>query len=275
MDMDREHFLISRLSSDYIGDDGAVADGYIYSADGFFEGTHFLKEWMTPSQVGRKAMLVNISDAIAMNADPLYALCVVSLPRDIDEEYISDMVEAMQNTACEYGCEIIGGDTVAGAVISISVTLVSESDSPLTRYGLREGDLLAYTGRLGESARDLQRLIAGERIESDSRFYEPPLRREFVRKARLHLRAGMDISDGLYCDTNKLLDANRTGMTESIHIAEEIGTSGEEYEMLVAFGEDERENVQRVADECRIPLTIFGRVEKNGFRYPCKSHHFG
>ena len=76
---------------------------------------------------------------------------------------------------------------------------------------LKEGDLLAFTGRLGDSKKDLDALFRGESIANNSAFFEPTLRAEFIAKARDYLRTGMDISDGLFCDTNKLLDINKYG----------------------------------------------------------------
>jgi thiamine-monophosphate kinase len=136
------------------------------------------------------------------------------------------------------------------------------------------GDLLAYTGVLGESKRDLDALFRGEEISENSRFFRPILRAEFIAKSRPHLRAGMDISDGLFCDTNKLLEINTLGFESLAEIKDEIGLSGEEYEMLIAFCPKEREAIEKVAKETNTPLTIFARVEENKYRFACKSHHF-
>lgn len=116
--------------------------------------------------------------------------------------------------------------------------------------------------------------MRGQEIPADSRFYEPVLRRDFVKKARPFLRAGMDISDGLYCDVNKLLDANGLGLEPLQEIPAEIGESGEEYEMLIAFEASSLDRLLRIAQEEGISLTIFGRVASNRFRYPCGSQHF-
>jgi len=272
--IDKEAYLIRQLRSPQIGDDAAVIDGMIYSADAFCEGTHFRREWMSPAQVGRKAMLVNLSDAVAMNADPRYALVTVMLPRDMEEKEIDELVEALESTAAEYGCEIIGGDTVGGEQLHLSITLISHSDAPLRRRGIEAGDLLAYTGTLGESKRDLEALMRGEKIPADSRFYEPTLRRDFVKVCRPYLKAGMDLSDGLYCDLNKLLLANGLGLEPMMDIPPEIGESGEEYEMLVAFAPEERERVEECARLTGTELTIFAIAAENDFRYPCKDHHF-
>ena len=271
--MNREDYLISRLSSKYIGDDGAIVGDTIYSMDAFFEGVHFKREWMSLTQIARKAMLVNISDAVAMNAKPLYALVTLSLPKDISTDEIDEISNALHQVAFEFGCEIIGGDTIAGERLDFSITIVSESKNPLTRRGLKEGDLLAYTGVLGESKRDLNRLFNGEQIASTSRFIEPILRQEFIQKAREFLSVGMDISDGLFCDTNKLLDYNSMGFNTIVEISDEVGSSGEEYEMLVGFDSKYLHEIEKIAQICNTPLSVFAKVSKNEKRYECVNHH--
>jgi len=78
-----EDYFISHFKSVSIGDDGAYLDGYVYSKDAFFENVHFKTEWMNHYQIASKAMLVNISDAISMNAKPAYALLCVAMPKSI------------------------------------------------------------------------------------------------------------------------------------------------------------------------------------------------
>lgn len=272
---DKEHYLIHKLSSKYIGDDAAVIDNTLYSMDAFFEDVHYKREWMSIAQIARKAMLINLSDAIAMNAEPKYALVTVSIPHDMTEEEIDELTDSMQKTAIAYGCEIIGGDTIGGDKLHLSITIISESETPLLRTGLQKGDLLAYTGTLGESKRDLDALFRGEKIADDSRFLEPVLRADFVKKARSLLRTGMDISDGLFCDTNKMLDINKYGFDIFEVISDEIGLSGEEYEMLISFAPEHYSDVMKIAEETNTPLTVYAKVtDNNGDRFPCKSHHF-
>ncbi len=272
--VDKEQYLINRLKSKHIGDDAAVIGGTLYSMDAFFEDVHFRRAWMSMAQIGRKAMLVNISDAVAMNAIPQYALVTVSIPEDLTHKDIDELTTSMQSTAEEFGCEIIGGDTIGGDKLHLSITIISKSDNPLLRTELKKDDLLAYTGILGESKRDLDTLFRGETIAPESRFYVPTLRAKFIAKARAFLNAGMDISDGLYCDTNKLLDINKYGFELLKEIDDIIGLSGEEYEMLVSFSEENLETVKAVAKETQTPLTVFAKVVKNSERFRCESHHF-
>ena len=272
--MDKEQYLINNLNSKYIGDDAAVMGDTLYSMDAFFEDVHFKREWMSMAQIGRKAMLINLSDAIAMNAQPKYALVTVSIPSEITHTQIDALTQSMQNTAAEYGCEIIGGDTIGGDKLHLSITIISKSEAPLLRTTLQEGDLLAYTGILGESKRDLDALFRGESIAKDSRFYEPILRADFIAKARAYLTAGMDISDGLFCDTNKLLDINKYGFELLAYIDDAVGLSGEEYEMLISFNKKDLEKVESIAKETNTPLNIFAKVVQNDERFSCESHHF-
>jgi thiamine-monophosphate kinase len=242
--------------------------------DAFFEDVHFKRTWMSLAQIGRKAMLINISDAIAMNAQPQYALVTVSIPQEMTETQIDELTQSMEDTAKEFGCEIIGGDTIGGDKLHLSITIISKSDTPLLRTGLQKGDLLAYTGTLGQSKRDLDALFRGENIPNDSRFLDPILRVEFISKARALLRTGMDISDGLYCDTNKMLDINKYGFDLFDDISDEIGYSGEEYEMLVSFPPEHYSDVMKIAEETNTALTVYAKVTNNNHRFPCKSHHF-
>jgi thiamine-monophosphate kinase len=274
MQQDKEGYLIDRLHSAYIGDDAAVVGDTLYSMDAFFEDVHFKREWMSVAQIGRKAMLVNLSDAIAMNATPQYALVTVSIPKEMGYEEIDILTQSMQQTANEYGCEIIGGDTIGGDKLHLSITIISTSKKPLLRKGLKKGDLLAFTGVLGESKEGLEKLQNGEKIASNARFFEPILRAKFVEKSRAYLHAGMDISDGLFCDTNKLLDINKYGFEIFENIDDAIGFSGEEYEMLVAFAPEHYSDLMEIAKETKTPLTVFAKVVENNDRYPCKSHHF-
>ena len=157
----------------------------------------------------------------------------------------------------------------------ISITIISESKRPLLRTSVKEGDLIAYTGTLGESKRDLDALMRGESIKSKSRFYEPKLKREFIRQARKYLSAGMDISDGLFCDTNKLLAIQGQKMFMFEEISDEVGSSAEEYEMLVTFPPEHYDKLKQIAERSHTPLNVFAKVAKGeGVVFECRHHHF-
>jgi len=273
--LDLESYWINKIKTPYIGDDGAIVQEKIYAMDAFWEGTHFKKKWMSIEQIAYKAFMVNLSDMVAMNATTKYMLITVAFPKNIKKKIIKRLSCSFTNLANDHNIQIIGGDTIGSNKLGIVITMIGESKNPLRRDTLNEGDLIAYTGELGESKRDLERLLDGERIPDNSKFYRPVLRADFIKAVTPWLSAGMDISDGLYCDTNKLLKVNNLYMQELKVIPPEIGESGEEYEMLIAFDPKNLSRVKRIAKLTDTPLTIFGKATKEKIeKFPCLSQHF-
>ncbi len=274
MDTETHFIAVFSNASSRIGDDGAVMGRQVFSKDAFVEGTHFLRRWLTPEQTAYRAMAVNISDAVAMNAVPKWVLLAVGLPADYAPSEARELAGGLVEAAKAFGCEIIGGDTVRSSRLTITVTVVSETKRPLRRTGMREGDLLAYTGSVGRAGRELRYLLAGGRVHARSRFVRPVLRGDFVRDATPALSAGMDISDGLYTDLKRLSELNRLGFRFLKPLPKNVGCSGEEYEMLIAFAPRQRRRIERLARRRRVPLTVFARAVRRRYRNPCKSHHF-
>ncbi len=260
--------------SNKIGDDGAIIGEYIYTKDAFFEDVHFKRSWLTPYQIAYKAMMVNISDAVAMNAEAKYALLSVAMPKSMSKEDMRELARGFQDSASSFNVEIIGGDTIANKKLDITITVISKSKKPLLRTGIKSADLVAFTGVLGESKRDLSRLLNGATLHHKSRFISLHVRDKFIYKTRDFLRAGMDISDGLFSDLQKLSKLNRCTFVFNQKILKQIGCSGEEYEMLVVFDRRKRKALIRRAESLHVKLNIFASVKRGKFKNRCKAHHF-
>jgi thiamine-monophosphate kinase len=269
-----ENYFISQFNSKCIGDDGALIDKMVYSKDAFFENVHFKRSWMSYFQIAQKAMLVNISDAIAMNAVPKYALLSVAMPKDMSKEDMRELAAGFLYVAKMYDIDIIGGDTISNTKLDISVTVVSQTNNALLRTKVRKNYLLAYTGVLGRSAKDLQRLLSLGKIHKRSKFVNIELRENFIKKSMRYLQAGMDISDGLYSDLDKIASLNRIGLRFDTKIPKKIGCSGEEYEMLVAFDKRDKKALLRRAKQSRTALNIFATATRCKYTNRCKAHHF-
>lgn len=273
--MNLENYFISQFKDLHIGDDGAFIDGWVYSKDAFFENIHFKSSWMNHYQIARKAMLVNISDALAMNAEPKFALLAVAMPSSITKAQMRELARGFEETAAEFKMAIIGGDTISNTKLDITVTVISKAKrKPLFRDGVKEGDLIAYTGELGRSQRDLKRLLNLGSVHKNSRFVSPLLRRDFIEKNSDLLHAGMDISDGLFSDLEKLALRNRLGYYFYKKIAKQIACSGEEYELLFAFDKRDKKRVLRRAKQSRTKVTIVAQARRKKYRNRCKAHHF-
>lgn len=272
--MDKEQSIISLFANGLNGDDGAVVGDLVYSKDMFVEGVHFKLDWLSAYQIGQKAMIVNLSDAVAMNATPKYALLGLGLPRNLSTKYINELSTGLKETAQRYGVQIIGGDTIACDKLIISLTIISKLNSkkPLSRNSAKIGDIICYTGRLGNSLKGLKALLNGGKISSNSRFAKPNLRAKFIKNSALWLRAGMDISDGLASDLPKITQ-NR-GLKFSVKLSKFELISGEEYEMLLAVPPRFIKRVISEAKRCRIKLNLIGKITNERARFHGKFSHF-
>ena len=257
-----------------IGDDGAVIGEWIYSKDIFFENVHFRRKWLTCYQIGYKAMIINISDAIAMNAKPKYALVGAAMPKQLSLSDMSELARGMKDCASKFGVEIIGGDTISNCKLDLSITIISKSKNPLTRKGLKTGDIIAHTGNIGSSLRHLRYLMAGGSVHTVSRFVRPCLRDQFIYKGRPYIRCGMDISDGIFSDLQKICSANRLSIRWEKHLNKNVGCSGEEYEMLFAFDPKNRKKLEKISKLTRTPIRIVGTAKRGKMINRCKTHHF-
>jgi len=273
--MDKENYLISLFKNNFIGDDGAVLGEWVYSKDLFCEDIHFKKEWISLKEIAKKAMLVNISDAIVMNAYPKYALLGLKLPSSFTTKQMEKLSSGFLEVAKEYGITIIGGDTVSGDKIDISITLISHTKKPIYRKGLEIGDLLVFTGKLGCVKKDLEKLLKGESVDHDSRFITPVLRGDFFYEASPFIKVAMDISDGLSKDISRLSKINSVGFEFLVNLDKYELCSGEEYEIVFGCSKENFDKIEKIAKKHDVPLTVFAEVVSGRYKNICGENHFG
>jgi len=271
----KENYFINQFAkSKYIGDDGAVLGKYVYSMDAFFQNVHFKTEWLSLKQIAKKSMLINISDAIVMNAKPKYALLSVAIPPHFSKKELDELAQGFNEVAKEYNIEIIGGDTISNEKLDISITIVSKTKSPVFRTGSSVGDIVCYTGDLGSVKKDLETLLDGKKVKKGSKFIEPKLNPKFFYKVAKYINSAMDISDGLFFELERLSKANKLGFDFYEDIPSSIGCSGEEYEVLFTFDPTQQKKIEKIANKYNIKLNFIATTTKGKYRCSCKSHHF-
>jgi len=271
----KENYFINRFkSSKIIGDDGAVVGGYVYSMDAFFEDVHFKTSWFTLKQIAQKAMLVNISDAIVMNAKPKYALLSVAIPPHFGKKELKELAKGFKKVSKEYGIEIIGGDTISNSKLDISITIISESDKPIYRKGTQVDDLVCYTGELGKVKKDLNRLFQNKKISKKSKFIKPKLNPEFFYAISPYINSALDISDGLFFELERLSKVNNIGYKFFNKINKDIGCSGEEYEVLFTFNMKYKKIIKKIAKKYNVKLNIIAKSIVGSYKKRCEDHHF-
>jgi thiamine-monophosphate kinase len=160
-----------------IGDDCAVVESSngrvtLLTTDVLLEGVHFKREYISPENLGCKAMAVNISDIAAMGGKPLYALITFASPETVETAYIEDILSGIKSISREFGIETIGGDTsLSPDRLIVNIFLVGEAskDEVLYRSGAGPGQVVFVTGELGSSAAGLDILNRGIKSEKYTR----------------------------------------------------------------------------------------------------------
>src|SRR5258706_10175837 len=99
-----------------IGDDTAVlvvpaGHKLLASTDLLIEDVHFRRISAAPSDIGWKALAVNLSDIAAMGGIPRWALVALAVPTETDVESVDAFYAGMAEAAAPHGVTVVGGDT--------------------------------------------------------------------------------------------------------------------------------------------------------------------
>jgi len=279
-----------------IGDDVAVlrAEGEAWllaTVDSQVEGVHFLREAMTPYQLGRKALAINVSDIAAMGGTPTYALISLVLPPDLEVAWVEELYRGLQAEAERSRVAVVGGNMARssdGVVIDVALLGTVAQEEVLLRSGAQPGDRVLVTGTLGDSAAGLHLILHPEVAVPDAdraylldRHLTPTPRlaeARVIAQSRL-ATAMIDISDGLSSDVGHICKASHVGVRlwaerlpisdATCRVAERMGrpawelalTGGEDYELCFTAPASAVPEVQRrVKEATRTPVVEVGEI---------------
>lgn len=260
----------------------------VLTTDALVETVHFLPG-DPPDAVARKALGVNVSDLAAKGADPVGFLLGLALPGDWTEAWLSAFSDGLGEAAREFGCPLLGGDTVkAVGALTLSVTALGEvpAGCMVPRTAARPGDILCVTGTIGDGALGLDlrhapswtaHLAPDDTAFLADRYLRPQPRHRLAEAVRTYARASMDVSDGLAGDLAKMLRVS--GVSAMIELdriplsaaagkavkakpdlLDRIVTGGDDYEILCAVAEKNVDSFHAEADRCGVKLSTIGRV---------------
>ena len=281
-----------------IGDDCAVLRRgpvlEVLTTDCLVEGSHYEKSWLSATDVGWKALAVNVSDVAAVGAIPRHALITLFLPEDFTTKAVDEVYDGLEACGETAGVSVVGGDIVkTPGTFTISVTLsgVCERDELVLRSGARKDDLIVVTGALGEAAAGLKILRNGTAWPEGSpleacvsRFRRPVARLAESRAILKHLQPSsmIDISDGLLSDLWHIMESSKVGSlleAERIPVGQGVRDlfegneaealshalrGGEDYELLFTVSSRQESKLAEVSDSLGIGLTTIGRITAKG-----------
>lgn len=201
----------------------------VLTKDALVAGIHFFPD-DPPREIARKALRVNLSDLSAKGARSVGYLLGLGLPEGWTADWLAGFSEGLRLDQDEFDLALIGGDTVKSPErLVISVTAIGETPAGqmVRRGGARIGDVVFVTGTIGDAALGLQlrldgslagRLDLSEAAQAHllDRYLLPRPRVVAADVIRRHAHAGMDISDGLVGDLEKMARASGVRLRLSV-----------------------------------------------------------
>jgi thiamine-monophosphate kinase len=280
-----------------IGDDVAVIEMrgkvLLVTTDILIEGIHFDRAWIDPYRLGKKALMVNLSDIAAMGGVPKYFLISLGLPKNLSLSFISLFYRGLKEGTKRFQVDLIGGDTSLSQKIVINICLLGEGKRGelLFRRGVKVGNDLFVSGTVGNAALGLKILqkegFMGRPKGLIEKHLSPSPRIELGQALARHrlATAMIDVSDGLLIDTTHLLEESGVGAriwedriplsrsyrkwihSYSKDFYQVALTGGEDYELLFTASPEKKEKISTLALSSKIPITWIGEIlpQKEGF----------
>jgi thiamine-monophosphate kinase len=277
-----------------IGDDAAVlrprsGEDVVVTTDALVENVHFRWSTQTPRNVGRRALVVNLSDLAAMGARPLGATWALAAPPELPVATLDGLVAGLLREASTWSCPLVGGNVTAARETSLTLSVVGAvaRGRALTRTGARAGHRIWVTGTLGGAALERTRAERGR-----GRVGRVPVPRLAAGRALARVKGlggCIDVSDGLEVDLEHVLGP--AGLAAEIDPAclplprgfraacrrmrldpEELArTGGEDYELLFTLP-SRGPTAAQLSRRLGVPVSQIGVVERRSpKRHPRKA----
>ena len=281
-----------------IGDDAAILDfkekQVVVSSDLLTEGIHFNLMYVPLKHLGYKAVVVNLSDILAMNAVPKQVTVSIAVSGKFSVEALEELYEGIHLACEQYNVDLVGGDTTSSLTgLTLSITAIGEveKDDIVMRSGAKPNDILCVSGDLGGAYMGLQLLErenevfkVNENMQPKLDGYDYILERQLKPEARGDIIAAfkrlgikptsmIDISDGLSSEIMHLCKNSGVGCSlfedkvpmdyQTKQMAEEFNINplvaalngGEDYELLFTLPLDDYEKIKNDPD-----FTVIGHM---------------
>ena len=263
-----------------LADDAAEWQGLVLTHDMIVEGVHFLPD-DAPRDVAWKLVAVNLSDLAAKGAEPVGVLVGYSLG---EAAWDADFADGLEAALRGFGIALLGGDTVRGppgAPRSFGLTAIGRAppDGAPSRAGARPGDQLWVTGHIGDAGMGLAMRLG--QVEANAAcldaYRRPRPQLAFGRAVAPHVRAMMDVSDGLLIDARRMAAASGCRIDvrlEAVPLSAGLlavrpdgldtrlaaATAGDDYQLLFAADSHDAAHIRAIGDRLGIAVTPIGHA---------------
>jgi len=271
------------------GDDAAVwspepGSELAITQDALVENRDFRRSWITPRQLGARAITVAFSDLAGMGASPAWCTATICAAGSTGLGDVLEIHRGLCKAAVEFGCAVVGGDVsdIDGPmVLDICAVGTVPAGSYLRRNAARRGDAIVVTGTLGRAAAGLRLLMDGlghippaDRDRwLDAQLVPRPRVSEGRRLVDAGVRCGGDMSDGLIVEAERTAAASGCGAElwlDAIPVdaglkrhfpdawVELALGGGEDFELIAAVDTAHLEELQTTWPKSLEPLHVVG-----------------
>jgi len=288
--MNKEFKFLNIISSsltnpDFLGNDCAYLEEYklAISSDSLIEDVHFSRSFMTPKEIARKSMLVNISDILASGAKPKYA--TINLCGQLNEEFIKEFYCEINKIEKEFNLKIIGGDLTKSEKLMVTITIFGDYQNRKisSRSNAKENYIVAVAGEFGSSAQGLEDLTNNIQNNYFVNYHKnPKLYPEISSAIALNTEnpyAMMDSSDGLIdclvqisSKSNIKIEIDYSKIPKKIVNKDFVLFGGEDYSLVVCLDEKDFNKIDGLIKigKCSIGAGVF--VDKQKIEHKSYEH---
>ncbi len=244
-----------------IGDDCAVIkldsrESQLVTTDLLIEDTHFLRDKISPQDLGYKSLAVNLSDIAAMGGTPTSAFLSIGIPPEIEIEWLDSFFSGLHQLAQQSNTQLLGGDTTKSQkhlIINIVVLGKMKTEQIKYRSDAKPADDIFLTGPIGDSGAGLKLLLGDIKPDKTGQFLidqhnrpKPHLEEGQWLANQESVNAMIDVSDGIDSDLQRIMQKSTYGIginIESLPLSDQMKMTCKqhgwnEYEIAVTGGED-------------------------------------
>ncbi|MFQ5891409.1 MAG: thiamine-phosphate kinase [Candidatus Methanofastidiosia archaeon] len=218
-------------------------------------------EGMTSREIGRKCVVMNLSDLAAVGSEPLGFLCAMSFPKDFDFKKVKEIFKGILKTLKVYETDFYGGDTNEGELV-LSGVAFGISQRVILRSGAKPKDLICLTGDVGRvfaGFKDLRRATS----KLKEKIYSPLARVEEGQK--MCANSCIDISDGLSTELNHISKASKVRLNVE---SEKLPIHRDVFKVAERFSEDPISYALKSGEEFELLFTASKEMlSKNDFEF--------
>ncbi|MBY9002358.1 MAG: hypothetical protein KGD73_00145 [Candidatus Lokiarchaeota archaeon] len=269
----------------------------VFNSDMFVSTTDAPKK-MTFYQMGRKSILMNISDLVVKGVHPVGAFISIGLPPSLDVQSFKEIIEGIVDYCCRWNIRYIGGDMNMTNEIIINPTVFGFENphNIIYRKGMDISDIVVITSKFGLTGvgfeillnqyKDIDKYINYDR--SIQSVLEPFLddKIAFTLAENQLSTASIDSSDGLAGSLRDLMlsnpgigfdinfndnliddEARSFSTIHNIPLEDLIFNAGEEFIHIFTIPPNNYEKAKKIIESNKGRIFAVGKVNSDGKIY--------